>query len=101
MIKELIDNVLNSNEYTIKENSKILKLKLKEFDKVFDREQKNHSHKLVKWLYKYGYENMYNDIKKDGKTWICIYEEDFSDYLSSKKYTFRELYKKFIIDSLC
>ena len=44
------------------------------------------------------YEERWQDIDDDGKTWVCMNDEGFEEnntYRTSKRYTIKEIYNKF------
>jgi hypothetical protein len=61
---------------------------------LFYKDMENHSIKFAKWMSKKGYENIFKDTDKDGKTWASFFNEE-------ERFTIKELYKKFMIDYLC
>lgn len=45
------------------------------------------------------YENTYQDINKDGRTWTCYNDVDYvinSSYETAKRYTVSEIYNEFL-----
>lgn len=40
------------------------------------------------------YENMYQDIDKDGKTWVTYTQEGFNSRSTAERFTIQELFKK-------
>lgn len=54
--------------------------------------------KFALWLSENMYEDMYEDIEKNGKTWASCADNDdyiYSDYYTAKRYTIKELYNKY------
>ena len=54
--------------------------------------------KFALWLSENMYENMYQDIEENGKTWVSYADDDddsYSDYYTAKRYTIEELYNKY------
>jgi hypothetical protein len=49
---------------------------------------------FAQWNSKEGYDNMFEDIDNDGRTWASYFDE-------SKRFTIKELYDNFMIDYLC
>ena len=44
------------------------------------------------------YENQWQDIDNDGKTWVCMNDEGYEEYHrreDHKRYTIEEIYNKF------
>ena len=41
------------------------------------------------------YENYYQDLDKDGKTWVTYYEEGFDDYSTANRLTIQEVLEIF------
>ena len=61
---------------------------------LFYKDMENHSIKFAKWMSKKGYENIFKDTDKNGKTWASVFNEE-------ERFTIKELYKQFMIDYLC
>jgi len=54
--------------------------------------------KFALWLSENMYEDMYQDIEENGKTWVSYEDDDdysYSDYNTAKRYTIEELYNKY------
>jgi hypothetical protein len=54
--------------------------------------------KFALWLSENMYEDMYQDIEENGKTWVSYADNDdhsYSDYNTAKRYTIEELYNKY------
>ena len=54
--------------------------------------------KFALWLSQNMYENMYQDIEENGKTWVSYTDNtdhSYSDYKTAKRYTIEELYNKY------
>ena len=57
--------------------------------------------KFALWLSENMYENMYQDVEGDGKTWVSYADDgdnNYSHYDTANRYTIEELYNKYITE---
>jgi tRNA G46 methylase TrmB len=78
--EEIVNDVTLSNEKVIKKCAK---------------RADNHAIDFALFLSKNMYEDMYQDIDKDGKTWVCFPDDLHNNRKKAKRYTIEELLKKF------
>ena len=55
---------------------------------------------FAEWLFNNCYDNIYQDINKDGKTWVNHNNDDTHLYRNEvKRYSIKDIYKCFVLDS--
>ena len=61
-----------------------------------EQEMKDQTIGFAQWLSDEGYENMYQDVDNDKRTWASIYDENYFLIKEAKRYSLEELYQSYL-----